>query len=213
MFSCNLAAMLSRSVVSNSLCTHGLSPARFLCPWGFSRQEYWSGLPCPPPGDLLNPGIEPRFPTLHVDSSPSEPPGKAIEWILDWVAYSFSRGSFWSRNQPRVSCITWWILYQLSHQGRPRRLEWVAYPFSSRSSWPRNWTRISCQLSYPGSPQLLLFAVKFIFNWSWKLLTWMESYEMYGFTNHHIHIHISMILWDKYFQSKTLFFLYLKSST
>ena len=37
-----------------------------------------------------------------------------------------------------------WILYQLSHQGRPRRLEWVAYPFSSRSSWPRNWTRVSC---------------------------------------------------------------------
>ena len=30
----------------------------------FSRQEYWSGLPCPPPGDLPNPGIEPRSPTL-----------------------------------------------------------------------------------------------------------------------------------------------------
>ena len=30
-----------------------------LCPWGFSRQEYWSGLPSPPPGDLPNPGVEP----------------------------------------------------------------------------------------------------------------------------------------------------------
>jgi len=30
-----------------------------LCPWGFSRQEYGSGLPCPPPGDLPNPGVEP----------------------------------------------------------------------------------------------------------------------------------------------------------
>ena len=49
---------------------------RFLCPCGFSRQEYWSGLPCPPPGDLPNPGIEPRSPTLQADSSPSEPPGK-----------------------------------------------------------------------------------------------------------------------------------------
>ena len=39
---------------------------------GFSRQEYWSGLPCPPPGDLPNPGIELRFPTLQVDSLPSE---------------------------------------------------------------------------------------------------------------------------------------------
>ena len=41
----------------------------------FSRQEYWSALPCPPPGDPPNPGIEPRSPTLKVDSSPSEPPG------------------------------------------------------------------------------------------------------------------------------------------
>ena len=43
---------------------------------GFTRQEYWSGVPCPPPGDLPNPGIEPRSPTLQVDSLPSEPPGK-----------------------------------------------------------------------------------------------------------------------------------------
>ena len=43
---------------------------------GFSRQKYWSGLPCPPPGDLPNPGIEPRSPALQVDSLPSEPPGK-----------------------------------------------------------------------------------------------------------------------------------------
>ena len=43
---------------------------------GFSRQEYWNGLPCPPPGDLPNPGIEPRSPALQVDSLLSEPPGK-----------------------------------------------------------------------------------------------------------------------------------------
>ena len=35
------------------------SPPRLFCSWGFSRQEYWSGLPWPPPGDLRNPGIEP----------------------------------------------------------------------------------------------------------------------------------------------------------
>ena len=40
----------------------------------FSKQEYWRGLPCPPPGDLPNPRIEPRSPTLH--SLPFEPPGK-----------------------------------------------------------------------------------------------------------------------------------------
>ena len=40
---------------------------RALLSMGFSRKEYWSALPCPPPGDLPNPGIEPVFPALHVD--------------------------------------------------------------------------------------------------------------------------------------------------
>ena len=39
---------------------------------GFSRQEYWSGLPCSPPGDLSKPGIEPRSPTLQADSLSAE---------------------------------------------------------------------------------------------------------------------------------------------
>ena len=43
---------------------------------GFTRQEYWSGLSFPSPGDLPNPGIKPRSPVLWVDSLPSEPPGK-----------------------------------------------------------------------------------------------------------------------------------------
>ena len=37
------------------------------CPWGFFRQQHWSGLPCPPPVDLSSPGIEPGSPTLQVD--------------------------------------------------------------------------------------------------------------------------------------------------
>ena len=48
--------------------THELQPARLLCPWGLSRQEYWSGLPCPPPDHLPNPGVEPRSPALQADS-------------------------------------------------------------------------------------------------------------------------------------------------
>ena len=43
---------------------------------GFSRQEYWSGLPFPFPGDLPDPGIEPRSPALEADALTSEPPGK-----------------------------------------------------------------------------------------------------------------------------------------
>ena len=41
---------------------------------GFSRQEYWSGLPFPSPGDLPDPGIEPGSPALETDALPSEPP-------------------------------------------------------------------------------------------------------------------------------------------
>ena len=45
---------------------------------GFSRLEYWSGLSCPPPGDLPNPGIKPRSPALEADPLLSEPPGKIV---------------------------------------------------------------------------------------------------------------------------------------
>ena len=43
---------------------------------GFSRQEYWSGLPFPSPGVLPDPGIKPRSPALQADSLLTEPPGK-----------------------------------------------------------------------------------------------------------------------------------------
>ena len=43
---------------------------------GFSRQEYWSGVPFPSPGDLPDPGIESGSPALQADTLPSEPPGK-----------------------------------------------------------------------------------------------------------------------------------------
>ena len=43
-----------------------------------SVQEYWSGLPWPSPGDIPNPGIEPRSSALQADSLPSEPPGKPL---------------------------------------------------------------------------------------------------------------------------------------
>ena len=58
----------------------------FVTPWpvayqasrsmGFSRQEYWSGLPFPSPGDLPDPGIEPGSPALQADALPPEPSGK-----------------------------------------------------------------------------------------------------------------------------------------
>jgi len=58
-------AVLSRSAVSDLLLPHGLQPTRLLCPWGFSKQEHWSGLPWLPSGDVPNPGIKPRSPSLQ----------------------------------------------------------------------------------------------------------------------------------------------------
>ena len=49
---------------------------------GFPRQEYWSGLPFPSPGDLPHPGIKPVSPALQVDFLPCEPPGKPINCLL-----------------------------------------------------------------------------------------------------------------------------------
>ena len=57
---------------------------------GFSRQEYWSGLPFPSPGHLPEPGIESGSPTFHTDSSPTELPGKP-----SFLGASFPRFNPW----------------------------------------------------------------------------------------------------------------------
>ena len=59
----------------------------------FSRQEYWIGLSCPPPGDLPNPGIEPR--SLHCKQILYHLSHQGSPRILEWVAYPFSMGSSW----------------------------------------------------------------------------------------------------------------------
>ena len=74
------------SVMFDSLRPFRLQPTRFLCPWAFSRQEYWSGFPCPPSGDPPNPGIEPRSLTLQADTLPSEPPGKSKSTVKYYSA-------------------------------------------------------------------------------------------------------------------------------
>ena len=58
--------------LSDSPQPHGLQPTRLSV--GFSRQEYWSGLPFPSPGDLPDPGIKPKSPALQADSLLSKPP-------------------------------------------------------------------------------------------------------------------------------------------
>ena len=54
---------------------------------GFSRQEYWRGLPFPSPGDLSDPGIEPRSPALQADSLPTELRGNPFKYFAKVLKY------------------------------------------------------------------------------------------------------------------------------
>ena len=56
---------------------------------GFSRQEYWSGLPFPSPGDLPDPGIEPESPALQADALTSEPPGSPPDSLGRFIPVYF----------------------------------------------------------------------------------------------------------------------------
>ena len=116
---------------------------------GFSRQEYWSGLPFPPPGGLPNTGIEPGSPAVQADALQSEPPGKEVAQscppLCDPMDYTV-RGVLQARTLqwqpfllPRVFPtqglspglpLGKQILHQLSHERSPRALEWAALPFS-----------------------------------------------------------------------------------
>ena len=84
----------------------------------FSRPGYWSGQPIPSPGDLPNPGIEPRFPALLVDSLPAGPQGKLKNTGMG--SLSLLQGIFptWELNWHLLHCRC--ILYQLSYQRSPR---------------------------------------------------------------------------------------------
>ena len=76
---------------------------------GFSRQECWSELPFPSPGDLPNPGIKPGSPALRVDALPSEPPGKPYT-RKSQDKLKLYRGRFWGKeaNNLAKSCFNPW---------------------------------------------------------------------------------------------------------
>ena len=69
----------------------------------FSRQEYWSGLPFPSPGDLPDPGIEPGSTALQADALPSEPPGMAqTNQGIFWNCQKRVRKSYWVKHDMSV---------------------------------------------------------------------------------------------------------------
>ena len=91
-------------------------------PWAvqsmeFSRPEDWSGEPFPSPGDLPNPGTEPRSPTLKADSFPAEPPGKPKNTRVGNLSVLQRIFPTWESNWGflHYRC----ILYQLSNRGSP----------------------------------------------------------------------------------------------
>ena len=71
--------MFSHSVVSNSFLTPQTVNCQAPPSMGLSRQESWSGLPFPPPGNLPDPGIKPSSPALADGFFTAEPPGKSLE--------------------------------------------------------------------------------------------------------------------------------------
>ena len=115
----------------------------------FSRQEYWSGFSST--GDLPNPGIEPRSPTLQVDSLPSEPPGKPRNTGVG--SLSLLQGIFLTQESKWSLLHCRRILYQLSYPGSPSTRE--AHVKLSISSLCRVFIRIkfSCCDRDPKLPQ------------------------------------------------------------
>ena len=123
----------------------------FLCPWGFSRQEDWSGLSCASPEDLSNPGIKPRSPALQADSLLSEPPGKPKNTGVG--SLSLLQGNFPTQelNWGLLHCRL--ILYQLSYEGRPelktfnlKKFFFFTYLFI----WLHRISDVVCRLSSGG---------------------------------------------------------------
>ena len=117
--------------VSKKVKVKSLSCVRlFATPWtvahkappsmGFSRQEYWSGLPFPFPGDLPNPGIEPRSSSLQADALTSEPPGRPTPWeallVVKYLKYPHPEGVSQKtcREKSADFCVLWfprsWLL-------------------------------------------------------------------------------------------------------
>ena len=99
------------SVVSNSLQPYGLWPIRLLCSWGFSSQEYWNGLPCPPSRDRPNPGIEPMSPELAAEFFTTTATWEAPKWLRNLSKFTVKMAELELKN---YVCLTPFTLSKIS---------------------------------------------------------------------------------------------------
>ena len=106
---------VSLSVVFDSLWPHVLYPTRLPCPWNSPGQNTGLGSRSLTPGDLPNPGIEPRSPTLQADSLPHEPQGKPKNTGVG--SLSLLQQIFPTQESNRGLLHRTCILYQLSYEG------------------------------------------------------------------------------------------------
>ena len=130
----------------------------------FSRQEYWSGLPFPSPGDLPKWGIEPRSPALQADTLPSEPPGKPQR---KHILQSKPTTHHESESDSCSGVSDFFDPMDYSPPGssvhgilQTRILEWGAIFFSRGSFWPRDQTQVSW------------FSGRFFTNWATRETLW-----------------------------------------
>ena len=91
---------------------------------GFSRQEYWSGLPFPSPGDLPDPGIEPGSPAFQADALTSEPPGKPC--CKQPFLFMFGKSSCILQKPKEMFQFGWWFAHDTC---------WFTHGKSSFSCW------------------------------------------------------------------------------
>ena len=136
--------LFSRSIMSSSL----------WLPWTiqsmeFSKPEYWSGSPFPSPKDLPNPGIEPRSPTVQVDSLPAEPQGKPKNTGVG--SLSLLQQIFLTKelNWGLLHCRQ--ILYQLSYEGSLFLGVYIQTHI--------HWVNDAIQQSHPLSPPSAAFSL------------------------------------------------------
>ena len=143
---------------------------------GFSRQEYWSRLPFPAPGDLPNPRIKPRSPTLHSDSLPDEPQGKPKNTGVG--SLSLLQRIFLTQELNRDLMHCRWILYQLSYQGSPIKEVPPGKPRNVIENQIQPLTQSSSveKLNYLGNLKLFLKGTHFLF----PLLYGICSNLLYG---------------------------------